>query len=97
MSDPGLVSVGEWEGASVRLRVVEASWVGIGAGHGRLAGRRARVEVSGRGAGVRAVDTWLWLPGPDGRVTAAAAPAAARIDRVDRDDRVDRPLLEAVG
>ena len=85
-----LVGVGEWEGASVRLRVVEASWVGIGAGHGRLVGRRAKVELSGRGADTRAGTTWLWLPGPDGRVTAASpAQVPAR--------PVGRPALEAVG
>lgn len=65
-----LVSVGDWEGASVRLQVTEATWTGVGAGHGRLAGRRARVEVRGRGADARGRSAWLWLPGPDGQVTA---------------------------
>ena len=64
-----LVGVGGWEGAAVRVQVAEASWVGVGAGHGRLTGRRARVEVSGRGADVRSRSAWLWLPGPDGQVT----------------------------
>ena len=68
-----LVVAGEWPGAQSRLLVADAEWTGIGAGHGRLRARRARVVASGRGAGERPQSAWLWLPGPDGAVTAAAA------------------------
>jgi hypothetical protein len=43
-----------------------ASWVGIGRGHGHVAGRRATVRVGGRRM-PRPIETELWLPGPDGR------------------------------
>jgi hypothetical protein len=66
-----LVVAGEWPGASARLLVTSAEWAGIGAGHGRLRARRAQVVASGRGAGERPRSAWLWLPGPDGTVTAA--------------------------
>lgn len=87
-----LVTVGEWAGAAVRLRVAESSWVGVGNGHGRLTRRRARVEVSGRGADARVRSTWLWLPGPDGRV-AVVPPGQVPGTR---DDRATT-LLAAVG
>ncbi len=74
-----LIAVGEWPGAAVRAAVVESAWVGVGQGHGRLAGRRARVEVSGRGADVRRRSTWLWLPGPDGQVATAGPVEAAGV------------------
>jgi hypothetical protein len=35
------------------------------------------VVASGRGAGERPRSCWLWLPGPDGSVTAAAGAGAA--------------------
>jgi hypothetical protein len=66
-----LLVAGDWPGAQARLAVTEAQWTGIGAGHGRLRARRARVVASGRGAGERPRSAWLWLPGPDGAVTAA--------------------------
>ncbi|WP_460309050.1 hypothetical protein [Actinocorallia aurea] len=69
-----LVAAGEWEGAQVRLTVSDASWEGLGQGHGRLLSRRVRVTAAGRGAAARAESSWLLLPGPDGRVTTAPAP-----------------------
>jgi hypothetical protein len=76
-----LVVAGDWPGAQSRLLVADAEWTGIGTGHGRLRARRAQVIASGRGAGERARSAWLWLPGPDGAVTAAAEPAGvARTD-----------------
>lgn len=68
-----LVVAGEWPGAQSRLLVTDAEWTGIGAGHGRLRARKAQVVASGRGAGERPRSAWLWLPGPDGTVTAVAA------------------------
>jgi hypothetical protein len=66
-----LVVAGDWPGASPRLTVTDAQWAGIGAGHGRLQARRARVVAAGRGAGERARSAWLWLPGPDGSVSVS--------------------------
>jgi hypothetical protein len=66
-----LVVAGDWPGAQSRLLVTDAEWTGIGAGHGRLSARRARVSASGRGAGERPRSAWVWLPGPDGAITVA--------------------------
>jgi hypothetical protein len=83
-----LVAAGDWPGAQARLAVTEARWTGIGAGHGRLRARLARVVASGRGAGERPRSAWLWLPGPDGAVTAVSDAAGfdtADIDTADID------------
>ena len=74
-----LLVAGDWDGAQVRLRITAQEWTGIGSGHGRLRGRRAQVVADGRGGWSRPQVRWLWLPGPDGAVTAiaeAAGPAA---------------------
>jgi len=70
-----LMVAGDWPGAQSRLLVTDMEWTGIGAGHGRLRARKARVVASGRGAGERPRSAWLWLPGPDGGVTAVAGVA----------------------
>jgi hypothetical protein len=67
-----LLVVGDWDGAQTRLRVTSQEWTGIGAGHGRLRARRAQVVADGRGGWSRPRARWLWLPGPDGSVTAVA-------------------------
>jgi hypothetical protein len=72
-----LVVAGDWPGAQSRLLVASAEWTGIGAGHGRLRARRAQVVATGRGAGEQPRSAWLWLPGADGTVTAAASGLAA--------------------
>jgi hypothetical protein len=74
-----LVVAGDWEGAQVRLTVARQEWTGIGAGHGRLRARRAMVVASGRGAAGQQRGRWLWLPGPDGLVTAADEPVAMEL------------------
>jgi hypothetical protein len=71
-----LVVAGDWEGAQTRLFITHQEWEGIGAGHGRLRARRARVVADGRGVAARPRARWLWLPGPDGSVTAAAEAGA---------------------
>ena len=76
-----LLVAGDWDGAQVRLRIAAQEWAGIGPGHGRLRWRRAQVVADGRGGWSRSQARWLWLPGPDGTVTAVAdepalAPAA---------------------
>jgi hypothetical protein len=72
-----LVVVGDWDGAHRRLTVTSQEWAGIGAGHGRLRARRAQVVVEGRGAATRPLARWLWLPSPDGTVTAVTTTPAA--------------------
>jgi hypothetical protein len=71
-----LVVAGDWPGAQLRLRVDAAEWSGLGTGHGQLRGRRAHVVAEGRGAAGPGRRTWMWLPGPDGTVSPAEAPAA---------------------
>ena len=70
-----LVVAGDWDGAGTRLRIARQEWTGIGSGHGRLRARRAQVIADGRGAWVRPRMRWLWLPGPDGSVTAVTGQA----------------------
>jgi hypothetical protein len=72
-----LVVAGDWEGAQARLFITDQEWEGIGPGHGRLRARRARVVADGRGAAAQPRARWLWLPGPDGSVTAAAETGAS--------------------
>jgi hypothetical protein len=71
-----LLVAGDWPGAQVRLLVTDEEWTGIGAGYGRLRARKVRVVASGRGAGERPRSSWLWLPGPDGSVSAVPAAEA---------------------
>jgi hypothetical protein len=54
--------------ADVRLAVETSSWVGIGAGHGHLQGRQARVLATGRRQASRPRHVDLWLPAPGGGV-----------------------------
>jgi hypothetical protein len=68
-----LVAAGAWEGAQLRLRAGEASWAGVGDGHGHLRGRRALVHAEGRGAAGPGRRAWVWLPDHNGTVTAVAA------------------------
>ena len=77
-SGAALIVAGTWDGAPVQLRVARQQWNGIGDGYGRLRARRAEVIAEGRGALVRPRRAWLWLPGPDGKITAAARPADSR-------------------
>ncbi|MFG2000741.1 hypothetical protein ACGFNU_16515 [Spirillospora sp. NPDC048911] len=70
----------DWPGTAVRLRIDQAEWIGLGDGHGRLRGRRARIVAEGRGAPGAGRRTWVWLPGPDGEVAPyePAVPADLR-------------------
>ncbi len=61
----------------VRLTVTSTGWSGpTGTGSGRLEARRVEVLAGGRGAAARERCHHLWLPGPDGAVTAVTGPAA---------------------
>jgi hypothetical protein len=68
-----------WAGAHARLWAAYPRWVGIGAGHGRLRGRRVQVFASGRG-GTPARARWCWLPSPNG-CAAVAEPGGADISK----------------
>lgn len=71
-SRPGGALGRGWPDApDVGIRVVDASWRGLGQGWGHLQSRRVTVEVSGRRGLGRARRVEMLLPGPDG------APAAA--------------------
>ncbi len=74
-----LIQVGGHAGAWAQAPdlVVSSSapvWTGLGQGHGRLEGRQVAVAVSGRRGADRPRTARLWLPGPDGRISLAAAP-----------------------
>jgi hypothetical protein len=56
------------EGADVALRVVQATWEGLGEGHGHLRARRVTVEAGGRREAARTRRAELWLPSADGTV-----------------------------
>jgi hypothetical protein len=73
-----LIVAGEWDGAPLRLSVGRQRWEGVGDGYGRLRAQLAEVVAEGRGTYAWPRRAWLWLPGPDGTVTAAAAPAGHR-------------------
>ncbi len=67
-----VVAAGGWpEAVDVRLAVTRSEWLGPGAGHGRLRGRRVEVVGGGRGAASRERRARLWLPAPGGGVAAA--------------------------
>lgn len=77
-----LLVAGPWDGADLRVRVAEAQWDGLGAGHGVLRRRRIVMEVSGRGAaGGAPRRAELWLPGPAGTAmpVAGRGPAAPAV------------------
>jgi hypothetical protein len=57
-----------WPMADLRLTAEPGEWSGIGDGHGRLARRRMRVSVEGRGQAGRSRRVALWLPGGQGGV-----------------------------
>ena len=77
-SGAALIVSGTWDGAPVRLRVARQQWDGVSYGYGRLRARRAEVVAEGRSALVRPRRAWVWLPGPDGKVTGADEPAWSR-------------------
>jgi hypothetical protein len=66
-----IVLADSWEGAELRLTVVDAVWEGLEAGHGHLRARRVTVETGGRRRADRPHLVDLWLPDPDGGVSVA--------------------------
>lgn len=67
-------------GCDVEFTTTATAWDGLGQGHGSLVGRRATVRVSGRRV-PRPVEYELWLPGPNGRVTAVSRPEGRELRR----------------
>ncbi|MDA3647417.1 hypothetical protein LZ318_36255 [Saccharopolyspora indica] len=61
-----LLPFGPWAGAEVQLRCADASWRGIGQGHGYLRERAVTVHAGGRGAASRPRSCRLLLPGSGG-------------------------------
>lgn len=55
-----LIAWGEWPRSEARLSLRSSSWVGLGQGHGHLAGRQAVVSI-GRGS-TPGREVQLWLP-----------------------------------
>ena len=69
--DPGVL--GRWpEPPDVTLRVVGSRPIGIGQGDGRLTARLVAIEAARRRASPRLVTHAVWLPAPDGSVSAGA-------------------------
>lgn len=74
-----LISVGDWPQVEGRLWIEESTWTGIGRGHGRLTGHRARV-VSRLHTGQQR-DAEVWLPGVDLQVRAAEPETGQELDK----------------
>lgn len=65
------VGSGAWpEGADVTFDVTDATWEGLGDGHGHLQARRVTVVGGGRRDASRPRQAELWLPSVDGLVEA---------------------------
>jgi hypothetical protein len=94
-----LLTQGSWQGAEVRLQVVDATWEGLGEGHGLLRRRRVRVAAAGRGAAAVPRHAEMWLPGPDGRIAPLHHDAAVpeRQETAAASVHVRRPALRVVG
>jgi hypothetical protein len=67
--DALLISVGDWPQAESRLWIEESTWTGIGRGHGRVTGHRARVAALLHTGQRR--DAEIWLPADDLRLKTA--------------------------
>ena len=83
------------EAPDLRLTVVDAAWKGLGPGHGHLQARLVTVEVTGRRGAARPRRVELWLPGPDGRLAAAAADPLGRPATTTTSAPAARPRREA--
>jgi hypothetical protein len=64
-----LLPLGTWPGAEVQLRLVQARWHGLGAGHGLLREREVTIRAGGRGPAARPRSCRLLLPSRTSAVT----------------------------
>jgi hypothetical protein len=55
--------------ADIDVRVIDAAWEGLGAGHGFLRARTLTVEATGRRGAARARQLDVQLPDPQGGLT----------------------------
>ncbi|MFF9142065.1 hypothetical protein ACF09G_31385 [Streptomyces albogriseolus] len=96
-----LLAAGSWPGAEVQMRVVSATWEGVGSGHGLLHARRVRVEATGRGAAAAPRHADMWLPSPDGAAAPLHSLAGERLPAVSPPAEAAmgerRPALRVVG
>ncbi len=69
-----LVPYARWTGADVVLDSPGGGWEGLDPGHGRLRRRYLTISAHGRGAAARPREVTVWLPGSDGRLSAAPPP-----------------------
>lgn len=73
-----LICVGPWPQSEARLSLADASWSGLGAGHGRLTRRQVTVTVTVGGTLERPRSARLWLPS-----AAATLESAPRLSVVE--------------
>ena len=88
-----------WPGADLRLSLASGTWEGLGDGSGHLRARRVLVRGEGRGSAARAQELALWLPGPDGEISAVPVPALQALPSLAEDpppSAGDAPHLRAV-
>lgn len=78
-----IVDAPRWpESPDVRLTVERTGWEGLGAGHGRLSGRRVEVVAGGRRMGGRERRLAVWLPAPaSGRLEEATEGSSSSRER----------------
>ncbi len=70
----------------------DRGWVGLGEGHGHLQGRRVAIDAIGRRMG-RPRSVSVFLPGPQGRLSALPAEAAAWTAKGETGRSVELPAL----
>lgn len=72
--DATLICWGDWPRCEARISTGRSQWAGLGAGHGRLTGRRVEVQVRRSSGPGRLMD--LWLPGTDQQIDRVLDPVA---------------------
>jgi hypothetical protein len=65
-----------WPQSEAMLSLSQSSWSGIGDGHGHLTARQVTVTVSTR-TGERPHTARMWLPDPEGSISAGSMPASS--------------------
>lgn len=88
---PYLAGRARWPRADVELDLVAEQWSGVGAGRGRLHGRKVTVTATGRGQAARPRSATCWLPAATGGV--ATVPAGRERARPGLDPQLRDPQL----